>query len=210
MDTLDTQKPSHEDWINWAQIAIDQLSLCVHVYSRPPFSDVFIPEKVRQDKNDAVVNLLHRLHGLIDDADTPSDSLADVAHHDEQVIDGLVILMQEALDKLPVISLDMQKMLKSHWKENFTGKAAAAIFRGIDGDEAHGIGTGHPEHGRLPLILDSMLERERIGDARAPRSPLHRHRTTSLPQVADTAPGSSHRRWTDRPATMRGSAGAMD
>src|ERR1700722_10779660 len=103
----DTQKPSHSEWMEGAQGVVDRLTSCVHVYSKPPYNDVFITEKERHAKNDAALSLLRRVHGLIDEGETPTESLADVAHHDERVIDGLAVLMREMLDMLPVLSADM-------------------------------------------------------------------------------------------------------
>ena len=49
---------------------------------------------------------------------------------------------------------------------------ASELFRGPMGNEEEGIGTGLPENGRLPEVLQNLLERERIGDGRQPREDI--------------------------------------
>lgn len=166
------EKPGRGEWMQWAQVVIDRLTTCVHVYSKPPHVDVFMPEKERQDKNARALELLHRIHALTDEADTPTDSLTELEHHDERVISGLKVLLKDTLDQLPGLSLDMQKLLKSPWIENCNGRVAEELFRGPPGNEAEGIGSGHVEHGRLPAALHDLLEREQVGEGRHPREEL--------------------------------------
>ena len=168
-------KPSYTEWLDWAQTVVDRLTTCVHTYSKPPYDDVFMADKERQGKNAVALNLLRRLHGLVDDSDTPTESLADVARHDERVIDGLEILMAEMLAMLPTLSRDMQLLLKSEWFDNCSGRSAGELFRGPLGDLDRGIGSGYPEQGRLPAVIAELLERERLGEMREPRKDLHRH-----------------------------------
>ena len=172
--SLDTQKPSHSEWMEWAQIVLDRLTTCVHVYSKPPYADVFMLEAERQKKNGTALSLLRRIHDMVTDSETPTESLADVYHHDERAIAGLTVLMRETLDLLPVISADMQKLLKSEWYDRCNGRIASELFRGPMGDLQRGIGSGYAEQGRLPEVLAQLLERERIGDRRHPRKDLHR------------------------------------
>jgi hypothetical protein len=202
MDEL-LQKSSHEEWLHWAQVVIDRLTTCVHVYSKPPHDDVFLLEKERQDKNARTLDLLRRVHTLTDDADTPTESLAEVAYHDERVIAGLAVLMQETLDLLPELSTDMQKLLKSPWHSKCAGRLADELFRGPMGNENEGIGSGHPGHGRLPAILENLLERERSGDSRKPRDGLHRE---SEPRRHD----ETKRRWADKNSQYMRSAGRIE
>lgn len=175
MTGQETQKPSHGEWMIWAQVVLDRLTTCVHVYSRPPFDDVFIQEKERHAKNDVALSLLRRIHSLMDESETPTESLAEVFHHDERSIDGLTVLMRETLELLPSLSTDMQRLLKSQWYDKCNGRLASELFRGPMGDLSRGIGSGFPEQGRLPEVLAQLLERERIGDSRQPRKALHRH-----------------------------------
>ena len=212
----DTQKPSHGEWMEWAQVVLDRLTTCVHVYSKPPHEDVFIAEKDRQAKNEGALSLLHRIHGLIDEGETPTESLADVAHHDERVISGLAVLLRETLNALPVLSQDMQKLLKSEWYDKCKGRIASELFRGPMGDLNKGIGSGYPEQGRLPEILANMLERERIGDSRQPRIDLHRHETVELAQASGAEAGPKRhtvdvkRRWADKNSSHLRSAGRVE
>lgn len=173
--TADARKPSHAEWLEWAQVVLDRLTTCVHVYSRPPYDDVFMPDRERQAKNDSALSLLRRIHSLVDESETPTESLADVARHDERVIDGLAVLIAETLGMLPTLSTDMQKLMKSEWYDACNGRIASELFRGPMGDLFRGIGSGYTEQGRLPAVLDALLERERIGDVRQPRKELHRH-----------------------------------
>lgn len=208
----ETQKPSHAEWVEWAQVVIDRLTTCVHIYSKPPNEDVFIVEKERQSKNDATLSLLRRLHALIDDSETPTESLADVARHDERVIDGLTLLFAEALGLLPTLSADMQKLLKSEWYDKCNGRIASELFRGPMGDLPKGIGSGYAEQGRLPSVIATLIERERTGDTRIPRKDLHRHDTkTDVVETDDLMPERStidvKRRWADKNGR---SAGAVE
>lgn len=200
---IDTQKPSYSEWMEWAQVIVDRLTTCVHTYSRPPYDDVLMLEKDRQSKNDAALNLLRRVHALIDDSETPTESLGDVARHDERVVDGLALLFSETLGVLPALSADMQSLWKSEWYDKCNGRIASELFRGPMGDLDKGIGSGYPEQGRLPAIIAQMLERERIGDVRVPRSDLHRH-DSPAPHAAEDDPSPRRadidvrRRWADR------------
>jgi hypothetical protein len=213
MSVQETQKPSHEEWLRWAQVVIDRLTTCVHVYSKPPYPEVFITEKERQDKNARTLQLLRSIHTLTDEADTPTDSLADVAHHDERVVAGLAQLLLQAKAALPELSTDMQKLLKTHWFDNCNGRLASELFRGPMGNEPEGIGSGHAEHGRLPLSLDNLFEREKEGDVRQPREALHRHKEG---RRENDGPGpkrhtaDAKRRWADRNSSSLRSAGRVD
>ena len=174
MTKLQEQKPSVEEWLHWAEVVLDRLTDCIHVYKKPPHVDVFIADAERQHKNEIALRLLHRIHALVDKSETPTDSIADVHNHDELVIDGIAVLFRETLDLLPMFSDDMQKLLKSPWMSKFPNHAAEKLFAG-EGDETQGIGSGHPEHGRLPEAIYLMIEREAVGDARRPREALLRH-----------------------------------
>jgi hypothetical protein len=200
--------------MEWAQVVVDRLTTCVHVYSKPPYDDVFIAEKERQQKNDTALSLLRRVHGLIDEGETLTESLADVAHHDERVIDGLAILMRETLDLLPMLSADMQKLMKSEWYDKCNGRIASELFRGPMGDLPRGIGSGHAEQGRLPAFLLALLERERIGDTRQPRQELPRHADGEVAFTEDPGPERRtvdvKRRWADKNSSHLRSAGRVD
>ena len=203
------QKPSHEDWLFWTDVVIDRLSTCVKIYAHPPF-DVRLIEKDSNAKKAAALDLLHRVHALIDGAETPTDSLADVAHHDEHVVSGLAMLLQEVLTLLPVLSSDMQTLLKSPWQAKHNGKLAEELFRGPRGRDNEGMGSGYPEHGRLPAVLKALLEREQVGDGRQPREALHRQtQTEAHPQPMRHAAGGQ-RRWADRGTSAMRSAGQIE
>ncbi|MDE2029662.1 MAG: hypothetical protein KGI97_03755 [Alphaproteobacteria bacterium] len=175
MDIQQTQKPTVEEWVYWAEVVIDRLTDCVRVYKHPPHVDVFVADSERQQKTAMSTDLLRRIYALVDQAETPSDSITGAHIHDEQIIDGLGVLFREMLLTLPMLSSDMQMMLKSSWFKNFPNKIAQDLFFGENDDETRGIGSGHSEHGRLPEAMTQLMEREQAGDTRYPREELLRH-----------------------------------
>lgn len=203
MNNQELQKPTAEQWLKIAQVVIDRLSTCVHVYSKPPYEDVFIPEKERQAKNAKTLDLLHRVHKLTDESETPTDSVAEAHQHDEKVIAGLAMLLSETLSLLPELSTDMQKLLKSPWHDHCNGRLANELFRGQQ-SESEGIGTGHPEHGRLPEALANLLEKEKLGDNRHPREELLRH---GEPRRHDD---EGRRRWAESNSRFLRTAGRIE
>jgi len=165
------EKPEYEEWLHWGRVVIDRLSSCAQVYSKPLY-DKAMPQESRQSRNHRTIDLLRRLEAMVDETDTPSDSLIELDHHGERVIDGLAVLFRESLRALPELSADMQKLLKSPWREKCNGRLADELFRGPMGYEPEGIGSGLPEDGRLPEMLADLLEREEAGDGRLPRETL--------------------------------------
>ncbi len=201
MTAENNQKPETEEWQNWAEIVIDRLTICTNIYSHPPHEDIFMPEKDRQTRKNQVVDLLRRIHTLTDESDPPSDSLTELDHHSERMIDGLALLFKETLQQLPETSVDMQKLLKSSWHSKFSSRIAENLFRGPMGDENQGIGSGMPEHGRLPEVLANLLEREQIGGGRS-QHPAQ----DSVPHREDDAT----RRRSDRNSRILRSAGRIE
>lgn len=214
MDKQGLEKPSREEWVRWAGVVIDRLTTCVRVYSHPPFEDVFMADRERQDKNAKTLSLLKRIHTMTDEAETPTGSLKELADHDERVVAGLSVLLRETLSRLPALSSDMQFLLKSPWFDKCNGRLASELFRGPMGNEPEGIGSGYPEHGRLPEVLESLLEREETGDYRRPREALHRHAQAGDSVDSYAGPQRSDddtlRRWTDKNSQYMRSAGRVD
>ena len=167
------RKPNVKEWLSWAGITIDRLTDCAHVYNQKDAlpSGVFMAEAERQKKTDSTVALLRRIYILVDQAETPTNSVSDAHIHDERTINGLAVLFEELLQALPTLSADMQKLLKSPWHSKFPHQIAETLFHG-GRHEQHGIGSGNPEHGRLPAVLTDLLEREQIGETRLPRQDL--------------------------------------
>ncbi|MFA5040386.1 MAG: hypothetical protein WC464_01970 [Bdellovibrionales bacterium] len=159
-------KPGVEEWVHAAEVLSDRLSECVHVYKHNV--DVFMSEAERQQKTDTTIKVLQRLHTFLDQSEMPAEYVSNTQKHDEQIISGFEILFREALRMLPWLSNDMQKLLKSPWMKNFPSKVAETMFFGGE-EEMNGIGSGLPEHGRLPAVLSSLLEREQIGETRPAR-----------------------------------------
>ncbi|MFA4994793.1 MAG: hypothetical protein WC521_05770 [Bdellovibrionales bacterium] len=157
------QKPGIAEWTLGAEAFAERLTECVHVYKRNV--DVFMAEAERQDKSDLAIKILQRLHALLDRADMPEEIGSNPQKRDEQIIDGFKSVFQESLRALPWISLDMQKLLKSSWMKNFPSKIAESLFI-ANGEEDKGLGSGLPEHGRLPAVLSDLVEREEVGETR--------------------------------------------
>ncbi|MDD3288351.1 MAG: hypothetical protein PHX43_05030 [Alphaproteobacteria bacterium] len=198
--TTDAHKPGYDEWKNWVEIIIDRLTSAVHVYNKPPYHDVYLPDNERQLKVESLVDLLRRLHSLIDNNSSLAERApAEIAAQDETVISKLQPYIKDVLRRLPTTSHDMQHLLKSPWESNCTGRVATEIFCGTDKRLNEGIGSGKPEHGRLPEILVHMLEREQIGDARPPREDEH-----------ETAMTRSMTQPHHRKKTSFGSAGRVD
>ena len=193
-------KPACEEWLHWAQVAVDRLTTCVHTYSKPPHMDVFMSDEERQAKNGDTLDLLRRLHRQIEAAESESPARPTAAQ-DETFIQELSLLLHETLRRLPLLSEDMQKLLKSPWFEKCNGRLATELFCGPMGRESEGIGSGQPAHGRLPQQLEALFEREQMGDSRPPRvateSHPHRHDET-------------HRRWADNNTRFLRSAGRVE
>ena len=165
------QKPGIDEWVQHADTLVDRLTECVHIYKKQPNPDVFMSDAERQQKTDTTITFLRRLHTLLDQSETPTDSVANAHSYHERTANGMAVLFGEILEVLPDLSSDMQKLLKSPWMSHFPNKIAERLFNGSV-DESQGLGSGHPEHGRLPAVLQDLLERERMGDSRRPREDL--------------------------------------
>jgi hypothetical protein len=189
----------------WTQVVIDRLTTVLQVYKNPPKADVFMPEKEIQSKIAQTADVLRDLHSVTDDSELrathPSETLLET---EERVIDSILPLFRDVLRRLPNWSNDMQKLLKSPWFENCAGRLANDIFCGPDGRLVEGIGSGQPIHGRLPGQLEDMLERESMGDDRAPRE--------ALPPKVVRHMGRTElaKRWGQRNSSYLRSAGRMD
>lgn len=160
-------KPSLGEWLFWSRVIIDRLTTVAHIYNKPPHDDVFMAEQERQMKSGGVIELLRRLHVITDEEEIWRPRREGQERYHAQVIIDLQPAVKEVLRRLPAWSQDMQKLLKSPWKDNQTGKAAQLLFGGPDHRESEGIGTGMSENGRLPEVLVSLLEREQSGEGRA-------------------------------------------
>ncbi|MDD3029429.1 MAG: hypothetical protein PHS57_04000 [Alphaproteobacteria bacterium] len=160
-------KPSLNEWASAADSLAMRLTECVHVYKHN--TDVFMSEIERQQKTEQVIKLLQKLHSLLDETDAPEVVVARTEARDEKIVKEFNLLFVDALKALPGLSSDMQKLLRSPWMKEFTSKIAECLFFG-DNEEEKGIGSGYPEHGRLPAVLADLLDREDMGDVRLPRT----------------------------------------
>jgi hypothetical protein len=199
------QKPSYDEWMYWSQVIIDRLTTVVHVYNKPPYPDVFMPGNERQFKVSQTVDLLRKLHTMTDENDLhmPQDGVAET-DRESHVIAALQPVFNNVLRRMPAWSGDMQILLKSPWYDNCAGKAASDLFRGPDDRLAEGIGSGMPEHGRLPEILRHLLEREQMGDTRSPieEHPPSTYRILRRDELA--------RSWSRRNSDFLRTAGRVD
>lgn len=166
----ENKKPSYDEWMFWTQVIVDRLTTIAHVYGNPPHADVFMPERERQSKLSQTVDVLRHLHEQTDmnELHMPRETMT-AAEEETRFITALQPLYIDVLRRLPDWSDDMQKLLKSPWYDNCSGKLANILFRGPEGREPEGIGSGRPENGRLPEMIESLLDREAVGDSRAPR-----------------------------------------
>lgn len=198
-------KPSYDEWMYWTQVIVDRLTTISYVYGNPPHSDVFMSERERQTKISLVVDVLRSFHEQTDESElhTPQDGLG-AAERESRYITALQPLYVDVLRRLPEWSQDMQKLLSSSWYDNCNGKLADILFRGPDGRETEGIGTGHPENGRLPEMIETLLEREAIGGGRSPRI----ERPRALQQRMNRE--ELARLWGKRNSSFLRSAGRMD
>lgn len=176
MSGFENIKPSYDEWMYWAQVVIDRLTTISHVYSQPPHPDVFIREKERQEKLSMTAEVMRHLHELTDEFDMrlPRDA-EEATLMEDALITSLQPVFQDILERLPAWSTDMQRLLKSPWASTCAGRLATILFRGPDGRENEGIGSGMIENGRLPAQLAEMMDREVAGGDRAPRVQKPKH-----------------------------------
>lgn len=168
---MDMRKPSYDEWMYWTQVIVDRLTAIVHVYGHPPYDDVFMAEKERQDKMAQALAAMRYMHELTDayELNIPTD-VDDTAEREEELLQSLSPAFQEILGLMPDWSTDMQYLLKSPWSQDCVGKIAETLFRGPNGQLVQGLGTGIPENGRLPEVISKLIDREVSGDGRAPRA----------------------------------------
>lgn len=163
-------KPSYDEWMYWTQVIVDRLTTVSHIYSNPPYPDVFMADRERQGKLAVTVDVLRHLHEQTDrnELHLPNET-EEASARETDYITALQPLYVDIMRRLPTWSDDMQKLLKSPWYDNCNGKLANILFRGPDGRETEGLGSGYAENGRLPEMVEKLLEREVVGDSRAPR-----------------------------------------
>lgn len=164
---MDAQKPSFAEWLYWGQVVIDRLTTVVHVYTKPPHEDAFMADQERLFKAAQARDILRRLFAITDEEEISRPRREGAERYLSLVIADLQPVLREVLRRLPAWSSDMQLLLKSSWKDNYNGKVAHVLFGGPARREAEGIGTGMPENGRLPEVLQTLLEQEVLGELRS-------------------------------------------
>ena len=125
--------------------------------------------------------------------------------NDERVVDGLTVLLDDVLKHLPRLSADMQILLKTSWRTRSDSSVGNDIFFGPNNALPKGIGSGMPEHGRLPAALHELLERERTESTDKRRMPRHALIRSDLPRPQDR----SQRRWADQNGQFLRRAGTV-
>ncbi|HAX91026.1 MAG TPA: hypothetical protein DCY07_02310 [Rhodospirillaceae bacterium] len=167
---LEDVKPSYDEWMYWAQVTIDRLGTITRIYAQPPHPEVSLVEKERQAKLSDAIAIMTQLHELTDEHEfsMPKDALS-AAAKEEQLINAVVPVIRDVLNRLPTWSEDMQSLLKSTWSSECAGKLAHILFCGPEGRFSEGIGSGMVENGRLPASLFNLVDRELAGGERAAR-----------------------------------------
>ena len=205
MSGFENIKPSFDEWMYWAQVIVDRLTTVTHIYGNPPHPDVFLAEKERQAKLNDTVAVMRKLHEMTDDYELKIPSSAvDVEQREVALIDALQPVFREVMDRLPMWSVDMQRLLKSPWQNSCAGKMATILFRGPEGRLKEGIGSGMAENGRLPEVIAELLDREAAGGDRAPRVEKPRLAQSRM-RREDIA-----RLWAKQNSSFLRSAGRMD
>ncbi len=202
---MDTLKPSYDEWMYWTQVLVNRLTAIVHVFGHPPYEDVFMAEKERQDKMAQALSALRYLHELTDkyELSLPQND-DDAATQEEILLESLAPAFQEVLGLLPQWSKDMQYLLKSSWVRDCRGRVAQTLFCGPENRLVEGLGSGVPENGRLPEVIEKMIDREASGDGRTPR--------TEKPNLAPTRMRREElaRLWERQNGRYLASAGRVD
>jgi hypothetical protein len=155
------QKSTFEIWQRWAKVLVRQLDQVGDVY------------EYHEDTTDAAqVNALSARIKLFIDPLAHAPELAKLDYDVKGSVDKLYLLsmtmlqkhFQEALNMLPEISEDMQRLLNSPYQGTCNGRVASDIFKGPHGTTNEGIGSGVPdERGGLPWMIKGLLDEADYG-----------------------------------------------
>ena len=71
-------KPNADEWLAWADVVIERLTECAHVYSQKEAvpAGAFMAEAERQKKTSDTVSLLRRIYILVDQSEMPTASVS--------------------------------------------------------------------------------------------------------------------------------------
>ncbi len=200
------QKSTYDVWQIWAKALERQLKRCGDVY------------KEHGEDAGKVTALLQRIELFID----PVAHAQELAKRNYDVKGGveklyllsLTVLhkiFRDALNALPAISEDMQRLLNSSCYGNCSGRAAMDIFKGPHRTTNEGIAAGvSDEYGTLPWVLASLLDEANVGGdeylqkglgngttssnatgAGGGPQPLERHDSSYKPRKKETLTGIS-------------------
>lgn len=155
------QKSTFEIWQRWASVLARQLEQVADVY------------EYHEEGNEA-----KRVNAFVDNLRLFIDPLAKASklakldyevsgHVSKLYLLSLTMLnkyFRDALNMLPEISSDMQRLLNSPYQGSCNGRTASDIFKGPHGSVNEGIGSGIPdESGGLPWVLQGLLEEAEFG-----------------------------------------------
>lgn len=168
-------KAPFDEWMRWAGVLQRRLGTIHDVYKQNGW-----------EKDRELVNLaLLRLRLILENEPPPPSAgesnspyaaiqphqlAVDLDKLDELRIKSLADIVRDALIHLPRLSTDMQKLLRSMWRGECSGRTASDLFKGPMNTKNEGIGSGKPEDGQLPMVLDHLLNREQAEGERPPRN----------------------------------------
>ncbi|MEJ0061798.1 MAG: hypothetical protein WDO70_00985 [Alphaproteobacteria bacterium] len=196
-------KPSFDIWLRWADVLARRLDTVRQVYEDHGDHDSTAKTAVYLGQ------LQHVLAGALARylSGQPYAALNQLSHGqeklDETQIRALAGIFRAALDALPKISRDMQKLLHSKWNGECSGRLASDLFKGPRGAVNEGIGSGLPHDGQLPQALDALLRQEETGEQRPAR--VSALSADQQQRWTDTA-----RRWADQNSGHLRRAGSVE
>lgn len=153
------QKSTYEIWQFWAKALERQMKRCVEVY------------KEHREPATKAQGILDRIELFID----PVSHAQELAQRNYDVkggVDKLYLLsltvlqkiFHDALNVLPAILDDMQRLLNSSCYGDCSGRVAMDIFKGPHRTTNEGIAAGHAdERGGLPWVLANLLDEANVG-----------------------------------------------
>ncbi|MGB4100609.1 MAG: hypothetical protein WBK91_01690 [Alphaproteobacteria bacterium] len=162
-------KPSLDIFLRWADILGQRLETVRHIYEDHNSSEA------ASRVSALLIRLQHILAGELERHLAVSTYAAlqqaqSPERAEELQCQALANAFTLALEQLPDFSKDMQKLLNSPWLDQCNGRLATDLFKGPRNAIDEGIGSGYPRDGRLPKVLEKLLEQDQTGTGRPPRA----------------------------------------
>lgn len=202
-DAAEKPKASFDVWLRWADVLATRLETARQVYT----------EHGVAEGATRAAGIVSRLRFVLDGALAkhlsfqPYAALNQLTHGQdkftEMQIQALASVFRLMLENFPALSKDMQKLLNSRWEGSCNGRVASDLFRGPVGTLNEGIGSGYPRDGRLPGVLEQLLQLEESGSARSARQ-------TTLSAEEQQRWQETARRWASMNSNHLRSAGRLD